>query len=380
MGADERAIAWREHLRAGGTTPWTDYDAAPGSGADDSWLPGAQQLELLRRVNQLGPARPELAEAILRAPLPFRGLPDLALPGTEDPGLDPDPLDPAELPDDELVRVAVAVLAPVAVRRPVPAASGAPGAPGGRVGRVVRRIARRPYRLVGDPVLVPHVRRSLVAEGRDPGDGGDVLVVGASFDRMLADAWRHRVRTHGAPPWRAWLDLLVTRDRVPPAIDLPTIAERWAAERPDRVVVCTSPGAAGARAGGRRTAGVPDDDAATAELERRIGMLLGVLVPSQERTRLLRRGVLPPGVRPARPTGLPLTPRAHAWARRQARRMAARVEDAGYPVAGGLDALAPAGQPRSDVKRLTLGGVLPLAVTALHAVPPSQLQSNGENT
>ena len=371
MGTSSRAAAWVAHLRAGGSTPWAAFTGTAQDG--DDWLPGAQHLELLRRVNEVAPASAALAEAILSAPLPFRGLPDLDLvDGPATPGHGPEPVDPASLPDAELVRVAVSVLAPAAVRRPEPEA------PDPAVGtRLVRRldaIVHRPYRLAGDPVLAAHVRRALVARGRRPGDGGDVIVVGDAIDRMLADAWWHRVQRHGAPPWDAWLAGVVARDEVPQVIDLPAVATRWQHERPGRVVVGVGAGAVSAAAGGPAHVEVPRRSAAGAELERRVGMALAVLVEPDERTRLLRRGVLPAGLDTPEDEPLVLTPAAHAWATRVAERMTESLRADGYPV--GTDALAPAGQPRGRVRRLTTRGVLPLAVAALHALPAEDLPAH----
>ena len=56
---EQRAWGWVAHLRDGGTTPW---QAWKGQGESRGrYLPGAQQLELLRRLNQAG--RPSAALA-----------------------------------------------------------------------------------------------------------------------------------------------------------------------------------------------------------------------------------------------------------------------------------------------------------------------------
>src|SRR6185436_1714237 len=80
-----RAWGWVEHLRRGGTTPWRDWSVqGPARGRV---LPGAQQLELLRRVNLAvaSSAAPSaapsaaLVERIVTASAPGRGRPDLEL-------------------------------------------------------------------------------------------------------------------------------------------------------------------------------------------------------------------------------------------------------------------------------------------------------------
>ena len=98
---------WVDHLRAGGTTPWAAWlDAAadvddPRRG--DRLLPGAQQLELLRRLNEAGRPSPDLVERVLVASAPGRGRQDLELLGAVEPlAFGPPPIDPATLTADDL--------------------------------------------------------------------------------------------------------------------------------------------------------------------------------------------------------------------------------------------------------------------------------------
>lgn len=360
------AHAWRDHLVAGGTTPWLEF--AESDAPADGWLPGAQQLELLRRVNEVRPAGERLARVILAAPLPFRGRPDLDLLGADPtPGHGPEPVDPATLPDDELVRVAVALLAPAAAGRAEPEASDPPIT--AKAQRRLRHLTSRPYRLVGDLVLAARVREVLVEHGREPADGGDVIVVADAVDRMLADAWWHQVVTVGAPPWHVWLRNVAARDRLPRLVDVPAVAARWSARRPGRVHVALGAAEVSRAAGGPGEVVVRRVAAAEAELSRRVGMLLGVLVEPERRTSLLRRGVLPVGSEETSP--LPLDPRTHAWASTAAERMTHRLQADGYPVEA--DALAPSGQPERGVRRLTSRGVLPLAIRALLALSEDDL-------
>lgn len=370
-----RAAAWAEHLRDGGTTPWSDFDG--NTATEPDWLPGAQQLELLRRVNLVAPASPALTERILTAPLPFRGRPDLDLAttgGSGQPDAGAPTVDPAALSDDELVRVAVAVLAEATVTRPTPPL---PVTGPGRLRRLARRLRHTPVRIAGDPVRAAALRAELTDCGRPLGDGGPVVVVAGPIDRMLADAWWHRVVHHGAPPWPQWLDSLVARDRVPPSIDLPGVASRWETLRPGRVVIaCDLPSAA-------RVAGLPKApvdpvvEGTRAELERRIGSLLAVTCVPAERTRLLRAGVLPLGVRPDEPVTLALTPAAHAWASEQATRMVSSLRAGGYPVEGDLADLEPVAPPRDRPGRLISEGLIPLAIAALHASTSLESTPNG---
>lgn len=371
-----RAAAWRNHLRAGGTTPWLAFDGAPEP--EDGWVPGAQQLELLRRVNQLGAPPAGVADRILGAPLPFRGMPDLDLAGTLSGEHGPEPVDPSRLPPAELVRVAVAVLTDVAVARTARGCGPDPQRGRHRLLGRARRLLRTPVTLAGPPAVTRAVRRQLVADGAVVGHGGDVVVVGAPLDRMLADAWWRRVVTHGAPPWPRWLREVVARDQLPAPADLAVLARRWEERRPGRVVVAATPADAFARAGGHGALDVPARNGPHAELERRVGMLLGVRVSPAQRTRLLARGVLPDGVHDVAQVPLALTPQAHAWALDRAERLADEIRRGGYPVVGDPELLRPAGAPVEHVGRLIGRGVLPLAVAALHASEPALESMVGE--
>ena len=73
-----RAWAWIDHLRHGGTTPWRDWTSADGT-ERSRFLPGAQQLELLRRLNLVGQPKQRLVERVVAASAPGRGRPDLEL-------------------------------------------------------------------------------------------------------------------------------------------------------------------------------------------------------------------------------------------------------------------------------------------------------------
>ena len=106
-----RAWAWIAQLRAGGTTPWRSWTATDASD-QGRYLPGAQQLELLRRLNLAGHPSTALVERVLAASAPGRGRPDLELVGVDEARrFGPPAVDPAELSDDELLRVATGLLA-----------------------------------------------------------------------------------------------------------------------------------------------------------------------------------------------------------------------------------------------------------------------------
>ena len=127
---EQRAWGWVAHLREGGTTPWQEWHERGES--HGRYLPGAQQLELLRRLNAAGSPDRALGESVLAASAAGRGRPDLELVGAgPDSTFGPAPVDPAELPAGELVRVAASVLADQVVDAGAPAQ----GEPARRPGR-----------------------------------------------------------------------------------------------------------------------------------------------------------------------------------------------------------------------------------------------------
>ena len=90
---------------------------AAGDDGSRRVLPGAQQLELLRRINlrrrrAVDPQRRRrLADRVLTTSAAGRGKADLPLLGLPVPGFGPAPVDPAELGAHELLRVASVLLA-----------------------------------------------------------------------------------------------------------------------------------------------------------------------------------------------------------------------------------------------------------------------------
>jgi hypothetical protein len=276
-----RAWGWVAHLRDGGTTPWADWhDPAPDDLQAGRYLPGAQQLELLRRVNAHHLPSPELAERVIATSAPLRGRPDLGLVGVlPTSAFGPPPVDPADLPPDELVRVATALIAEDVV------AAGPP--PTARRTRVLRRR----YRLLGDPEVTIPLRDALVASGRPSGGPrSTVVVVGADLGRMLAHVWTARAFGAGVRPWRDWLAVEARRPGLLPRIDLAGLAATWV----PRVgagkvhVVLDDPGLAARLAGARRlTPSTSDLSADAVELARRTAPVVGTLVAPEQRTKLM---------------------------------------------------------------------------------------------
>jgi hypothetical protein len=377
------ARSWVEHLRRGGTTTWADWLRRPrgapdGAGPLPGALPGAGQLELVRRLavaygEAPGELSPEgftaLADRALRRSGPGRGLPELPLLLPDpDPAsaVGAPPTDPGTLPAEELIRLGVGLLADRLVAAgPVPP----PRTPRRRV------LARHAFHLAGAPVTTSGVRASLATAHRvEGGWSPEVVLVAEPLDEHLRQVWSTRVQ-HGAPVrWETFAGRWARRDALPPSADLPAIAAFWAAKvGAGRVHVVVSAGPGSTLAAAARVIGlkrVPEPVAgadpaplspAATDLVRRLNRVLNVRVDAATRTGLLRRTlslVEDPGDVP-----LALPRRHRTWAERRAERVARLLRDGGYPVHGDLARIAPRhdGAPsprRPDVLTLVLATCL----------------------
>jgi hypothetical protein len=339
-GSDQvRAHGWVAHLRAGGTTPWLAWtghdDAAPAARA----VPGAQQLELLRRINLAfesgaGPRgdhddrRTRLADRVLTAPAAGRGKADLPLVGVPAPSYGPRPVDPAGVSAHELLRVASVLLADDLVDLgpdPVPTSWARPW--------------RRRFRLVGDPLVTVAAREHLLGRGRPEGGPRPfVVAVGAPLDELLAHTWTQRCFEHGSRPWGDWLRFWVERDQLPARVDLVDSVHRWGGRRPF-VRVVTDLAQLPGQVGVRHLPAVRTPGADQAELARRIAAVVGLRAPVAERPALMRtlqRRIPDTGVAPV---GVPAAERE--WVAASAARLGRHLSRAGYPVVGDLADLAP---------------------------------------
>lgn len=370
------ARSWVAHLRSGGSTPWADWLRSPGpAGEYDGPLPGAAQLELVRRLAAARPAGvPEarfaaLADRALHRSGVGRGQPDLPLPVPGRPaaaGVGAPPTDPADVPVDELLRVAVGLLADLVVEAgPLPARTLPPR----------RLLPRRRFHLAGAPVTVDVLRTSLAAAGEvEGGWSPEVLLVARPLDVHLAEVWSTRVQ-HGAPVrWPTFAGRWARRDVLPPSADLPRIAGHWAGKvGAARVHVVVEPSLADAArlVGLRRPPAVAGDGfdvhalaPAGTDLLRRLNRVLNVRVPDEEHVGLVRRARALLPARPVAPLALP--ERHRAWAERRAEEVAAALRAGGYPVHGDLAGIAPrhlgaAAPRRSEVLSSALETCLVLA-------------------
>lgn len=324
------AAGWVEHLRQGGTTPWLAWTdrTAPESARS---LPGAQQLELLRRINLArGPAPlpPGFADRVLATTAAGRGKADLPLVGMPTTGFGPAPVDPATVGAHELLRVAsvlvaddLVALGPDAVRTSW------------------ARPWRRRFRLVGDPVLATGLREHLRGLGRpEGGPRPHVVALGAPLDELLAHTWTQRCFEHGSKPWAEWLRFWRERDQLPARADLLAAVERCQPRRP-LVRVVTDVDRLPRQLGVRHLPQVRLPGADQAELARRVAAVVGLKVPAPERPALMRtlqRRIPDTGVAP-----VAVPAREQEWVAASAERMTRALTRAGYPVVGDLADLAP---------------------------------------
>ena len=376
-----RAWAWIAHLRAGGTTPWRSWTAAdatdtappphasaraePIAGSARSarrgrFLPGAQQLELLRRLNLAGRPSPALVEKVLAASAPGRGRPDLELVGVDDARrFGPPAVDPAELSDDELLRVATGLLALELTQSAQLREIGRSGSTESAQLRRIRRFRTR-YELAGDPWLVASYTGQLVADGRPPGGGGrSVHVLGAGLPTMLAHTWAVGAFGTGVPSWPDFLARLRARRRLPRRIDLPGVVERFRA-RPHtgRVGVVLDVGELPGLVGVRRLDPASDVPAHATELARQVGAALSLHVLPEQQAALLDLVLRPRMERVA--GALPDVPPEHRdWVEDAAFGLRQRLLRARYPVVGDPDGLLPSWSERPP------GSVLGLAIELL---------------
>jgi hypothetical protein len=335
----EAAWGWVAHLSDGGTTPWADWSGtAPSRGPVP---PGAQQLELLRRLNLAGRPGTDLVAGVLAADPPRRSRPALPLLG--DPGVSahgPRPVDPGTLGDGELARLAAVLLAQRL------AAQSLPEPP--RPGRV--RPWRVRYHLHGDPELVVPLRRHLVARGRPPG-GHDAraVVLGTDVGRMLADLWTAQSLRNGAPPWHEWLAASARTDRLPEPLELGRIARREAElHGAHRVHVVTDPSLAPRLLGVRRGPRAAGLSTAGADLGRRVVSALRPMAGPRRRARLTGE-VLRPWLAVDDGPALLVPERHRDWLERQAERVADELTRGRYPVHGDPALVRPADRPGTGV-------------------------------
>ena len=324
-----RAWGWLAHLESGGTTPWHAW-TQPGR-VTRPVFPGAQQLQLLRRINLAGAPSTTTAQRVLTATAGGRGGPALPLDGAAHPGWGPRPVDPEALASGELVRVAATLLAEDLVAMGVAEPTERP------------RRWRRRVQLAGDPLAVAHARAHLTAAGRLPGGpGARTVVLLASSEVMLSHLWTYRCFGRRVVRWSDWVGRQSARDRLPALLD-PT--RSVPSRTPPRAVrVITRPDlvtSRGVRAWGLRgVTALEAPGADGAELARRITMVLAGMVPADQVEPLVARTLwrhMPSTAVPPPRVGV----EHRAWLSRVTDRLVGDLGRSGYPVVGDVADLVP---------------------------------------
>ncbi|TIC87902.1 hypothetical protein E8D34_06275 [Nocardioides sp. GY 10113] len=379
-GPPDPAMEWALALRDGSTTPWRSWFAAgpsdtpaqhptnhptnhpanhpatSGTGRRLPFLPGAQQLELLRRLNLAAAGRPlptGMADRVLRAGSTDRGRGDLPLVGIATDGFGPPPVDPATLPAEDLLKVAAGLLAEEVITRAAPREPHTPTA----------RWRRAP-RFVGDPWATEFAYHA-PRWGRAARTGGRTYLLAGDLGTLAAHAWAARTVDGGGMDLGRWLRDRITADRLPPVLDVAAHARRVA----DRVgvpntVVVLDPAQLPS---GKRPPAPPAVSLDALELTRLVGRPLGLLTPAAERRRLLahhlvpRLAAHPGGSAPA--LSVPDPWRSHLA--RHADHLVTHLRRAGYPLLGSHERLVPSGAPHRDLREPTPDAVLALALDLL---------------
>ncbi|MET0839516.1 MAG: hypothetical protein ABWY19_12085 [Marmoricola sp.] len=354
LSYEQAVSSWAAHLRAGGTTDWHRFreHPAPAPDVDVRPLPDSVHLELVRRLNLAagGVAHPDLADQVLATVAPGRGRVDIPLPWPDSPPrFGVVAMDPAALPTQELVRLAVGVLARLLPGVPTPPEE--PTRPRWPLPW------RRRFRLHGSPGTVAAARASLLAQGLVESDWRPThVVIARPIEVMMAEHWAASVHAGGILRWGTLWRRTQAAAQLPARIDVAAIAARLQDQvgprrrgRHVHVVVARDAETAQALTAGVLGARPPritaTADPSTSDLSRRLNRLTP-LTSGPEQVRALSASlarvladVPTPGEAPA-----PVTPEGSLpWARATAEAIREAITEAGYPVHGDPEALLPAG-------------------------------------
>jgi hypothetical protein len=322
---DGAAGAWVAHLRAGGSTPWREFWPTASPVRADGELPGAAQLELVRRLAHHwtgGPGFEQLADRVLHREGGGRGLASLPLAHPDHPGGFGAPaIDPAGVPMGELIRVGVAVLADLAMSAPP------------------TRMRAARTGVLGAPITARTLRLDALGLGRK-----DVVVWAPSFEQVLTEVWAARVQRGSGVRWRRFVELWAAREQLPRSVDVLAVADlaaqRVGAARVHVVVGPQQHRSAGA-SGTPRAIGL-----ASTDLVRRANPLLDL----RQHDPAAARDALVGMVADERPPELLAVPPGYrAWASAQADRIVQGLRSGGYAVHGELGEFARAADVPSYV-------------------------------
>jgi len=344
---EDAAWAWVEHLRRGGSTPWASFTPTGPAAPRGREIPGAAELELVRRLAARAGATPHfevLADLVLARSGPGRGLAHLPLswPGRPAPAFGAPPVDPARVPAEELVRAGVGTFAALLLADPVEPPE--PERPRYRKLRTPR------FHIAGAPLTRAAVRQAFETAGhveshRHP----DVVLVARPFDVHLAEVWATRAQAGVHAQWPMFTARSARRPQLPPSLRLDEIAAHWAAQvGAGRVHVVVGDAEVARRATEQVTGlhaspvtpGYPHAalGPAATDVLRRLNSVLDVRLADDHQDTVRARAValLPVGTSPV---AVPLAQRD--WARIEAERLVKALRAGGYPVVGDLDEIAP---------------------------------------
>lgn len=349
----EAVAPWLAHLRSGGNTPWRIWSAAPHDPAPASAvrrLPDAAHLELVRQVNlRAGSPLPDLIDRILTTPSPGRGRHDVPVlvPQAPVPPFGARPVNPEELPAEELLRLAVGVLAhllpdlPADFRPPGKAPSPRPW--------------RSRFQLHGPPGITATLRADLLRQGLlDTDWRTHHIVLAGPVESMMAEHWAARTRSGSVLKWSALWRRAQGRDAVPAQLDPVAQAQRLV-RLPGRhqvhVVVASDPRSAAQLVaellGATPLTLRPRPGVVPSDLLRRTNRLLPLTGgPDWTRLTALLAELVddrPDGIGDAGSLGAPEDSLTWAtdWADRTGSALVAGQQRAGYAVHGDPGALAP---------------------------------------
>ncbi|MEO6267307.1 MAG: hypothetical protein ABIO66_11965 [Nocardioidaceae bacterium] len=387
---EQAARSWVEHLRSGGTTPWSEWiTQARQAEVPTGWsVPGAAQLELVRRLGLAsrldGATFARLVDVVLHRSAPGRGLAQQPLSWPEPDGaprrFGAPPTDPSDVPVDELVRVAVGTLTELLLITPVPPAPS----------ELTRgRFSRGPaFVLAGAPVTTSAVRRELAAAGHaEGGTSPRVVVIAEPFDQSLAQVWSARVQRGAPVRWSGFVERWANRRELPPSADFPALARRWVCEvGADNVHVLVAPhdaaaevatglGLAGVGQSGvgpaGRTAKHPEQQprwrdlsVAGIDLARRVNAVLNVRAAGPDREAAVRGCATVLATVATGPGQLTVPQPFQDWLANRAQQVADDLREGGYAVLG--DAVhivprsegVPTGPRRDEVLRVAVEACL----------------------
>ena len=418
QSAFERAAwSWVEHLRQAGTTPWAvwvqrgeaGWSAAPATGGRlPGALPGAAELELVRRLAERTPAPSAsftaLADHAFGRSGPGRGLGELPLlwPAAEGrPRFGPPPVDPAQVPDQELIRVGTGVLADLLLRddpidlryRYADRSVYVPSHLRYRRETARHRFWQRSFRLAGAPVTASAVRAGLLAGGRVPGGRRPtVLLFARPLEELLTQVWSARVQAGAHVRWPTFVNTWAHQDTLPPAADLAGLAARWASRvGPRRVHVVLSGDDDQARRTTEAVLGLPVEGPGTpavaaltpaaTDLVRGINVVLDVKVLPDRRAEAVRRLLLL--LHGAATPALAVPEQHRDWLTPTAATMTEQLRRGGYAVHGdpGLILTGRPGAPRRPLRTEVLALTLDACLQAAGAVAkPADRVAGGART